>query len=174
MSNAWIRSARRRSPGPPSCRRRAVVFFLVAEEVAPIGLPDTLRVQDHDGHFRLVGEPDGGAERVDRRHASAHPIFNGAATARACRKHNHAGVAITIPRQRQCDRVGLRLIDLFKSVACHSESLRASDPHTTKQGRVATCLLIRKVLIALRYDGSRAAPCYAELLSLAACGRGLQ
>src|SRR5262249_39128617 len=162
MSSIWSRSGRRRS-GRRSSGGRPLFLVLIAKEFAPFGLPHAVRVHHHDGNLHLVGQPNGGPERIERRHASADLILGEPAAAGAGRKNDRAGVTIAVPGERQRDRVGLSLVDLFESVACHPKSLRA-DCHSTKRRRLAMCSLTGGGLIAWRYgaDGaSRRARCDA-------------
>src|SRR5262245_21140797 len=154
MSRFCSRSGRR-SSGRPSLGGRPLVLVLIAEELAPFGLPHAVRIHDHDGNLHLVGEANGGTVRVERRHASADLIFREPAAAGAGRKNDRASVAIAVPRERERDRVALSLIDLFESVACHAKSLR-SRRHSTKHRRGATCSLVRSAAIASRYGGTEA------------------
>src|SRR5262245_45557517 len=162
MSRFCSRSGRR-SSGRPSWGSRPFFLVLIAEEFAPVGLPHAVRVHDHDGNLHLVGQANGGTERVERGHAAADLIFRKPATAGAGRKNDGAGVAIAVPGERKRDRVGLSLVDLFESVACHSKSLR-TERHSTKRRCIATCAFAGSDRIAWRYgvmSVDRTAPCDA-------------
>ena len=53
---------------PPKSTRPSIADIPI--EVAPCRLPDTFGVQDHDCDLHLVGELDGGTERIGRQLAA--------------------------------------------------------------------------------------------------------
>src|SRR5467141_3519784 len=104
---------------------RGLVFLaliLVAPQIAPLGLPDIVAIDDDERDLLGVGELDGAAHGVAYRHLVAHQIV-GQIRSSGLRAMNDADLTVALLSERQVDRVRLELIDLLKAVPGHGSLL---------------------------------------------------